>query len=398
MIKNALKQIITRTIMRPPHVTHCSQTIYEALLACLRMVEAGQSDPWAGRADHVLDILLRIQQPDGGFDIGYEFNFGHLHLRGQSTSPELVGLLALTEYSRLRGGEPAMDAARRAVEWIRQHALPMGDGKYAIPYSPYTVGSIMVYNGTSFACGALGYYLGVLGGDDQLHAIYNGMVTYLSDVMTAAPDVPGRFWYYNDQTRANMDVGTRHKVDYYHQMQQVEMHSLAERVCPASGQREMIRDAADHVVALIGTHPVLPYTNDPHAFGGRIHLWGFASVVPGLLEAARVVPERAEIYTAAADDAARWVMRWAWTGTSFHAVLNPDGSSLDASPYMVRSDAWVLNAMAAAHRDLAPGPWGQALEPCYQTMAAHRFSGPESHASTPYLRFAGRTVKRLMRQ
>lgn len=163
-LKRSLRTLGLRTLLRPPYIRHCSQTVYEALLGCCRMWEATHDSRWGDRSQRLLNILLRIQQPDGGFDIGYEFNFGRLHKKGQSTSPELVGLVALCEYAHLFEEKQAGQAAQRAAEWICKRALDMGDGKVAIAYSPYTINEVMVYNGTSFACGALGCYLGRYGG------------------------------------------------------------------------------------------------------------------------------------------------------------------------------------------------------------------------------------------
>ena len=50
------------------------------------------------------------------------------------------------------------------VNRLVDFAFDMGDGKVAIPYGPYSIEKVMVYNGTSFACGALGCYLGQFSG------------------------------------------------------------------------------------------------------------------------------------------------------------------------------------------------------------------------------------------
>lgn len=380
-LKPIARHLAMKTLLRPPLVRYCSQTIYEALLGCCRMWEATGATIWQERANRMLDILLKIQRPDGGFDIGYDFNFGRFHKRGDSTSPELVGLVAFCEYGRLFGTGSVTEPARRAAEWISRHSLDLSEEEVAIPYSPHTINEVMVYNGTSFACGALGRYLGQFGGDDELHRVYHGMVRYLSRVMTCSDGQPGRFWYYSDQSRTDLGPQQRAKIDYYHQMQQVEMHALAEQVCPALGQPDIIRDAADHIVYLAERNPVLPYTNDTIYFKDQIHLWGLASVVPGMLEASSLVPDRATAYRTVADSVARWTIAHGWRGQCFADVLERDGTQDPARLYMVRSDAWVFNAMAAAVKHLGAGPWSDVVEACFQTMESVDFSGPESHAT-----------------
>jgi hypothetical protein len=224
--------------------------------------------------------------------------------------------------------------------------------------------------------------LGQFGGDQRLRAIYAGMVRYLDRVMARADDLPGRFWYYYDQSRTDWDPTRVGKIDYYHQMQQVEMHALAEQASPVPRQAAMVRDAADHVVALHTSRGVVPYTNDPRLFRGKIHLWGLCSVAAGLLEAAVLLDDRRAAYRQVAREVLDWMLRHGFNGQHFEAVLRPDGSRPPRQPYMVRSDAWVFNALAAAAKHLGPGTWHAVANVCYQKMQAVDFSGPESHAST----------------
>ena len=228
-----------------------------------------------------------------------------------------------------------------------------------------------------------------------MQRIYAGMVRYLDGVLTAASGMPGRVWFYNDQSRNDLDELRRGKIDYYHQMQQVEMHALAEQAYPAEGQPCLIRDAADHIVAMHEAHPVIPYVNDRRFFKDQVHLWGLASVAPGMLEAAVVVPERREAYHRVAHEVLEWILRHAWNGQHFEAVVEADGRKVEPRRYMVRSDAWVFNALAAAAKHLGDGPWTALLEPCYAKMASVDFSGPESHASTVRSRAVLATLRKL---
>ncbi len=325
MLISLAKQMIKLTVS-PSNIHHCSQTIYEALLGCLRMWEVTKAPLWKDRSRRLLNYLIGIQKPDGGFDIGYDFNFGMLHKKGLSTSPELVGLMAACEYARIFGDAEADSVAHKAAAWIRLHAMHIENEKWAIPYSPYTTPKVMVYNGTSFACGALGCYLGQFGGDEQLHSIYNGMVNYLESVLYASDGLPGRFWYYNDQSRTDLDELRRNKIDYYHQMQQVEIHALAQNATPLEKQIKIIHDASEHIIGLYLRFPILPYTNDPRLFNNQIHTWGFASVVSGLLEAAELLDQRRDDYRKVAYNLLLWLLVNAWNGKYFEPVLNRNRS------------------------------------------------------------------------
>lgn len=379
-------------------MVHCSQTIYETVLGCCRFWRATGDSIWRDRASSACELLLGIQQPDGGFDIGYDFDFGMLHRKGQSTSPEMVGLVALCEYAQLFGAAPVADAARRAAEWIGQHAVDVGHDRIAVPYSPLTTNRIMVYNGTSFACGALGCYLGTFTRDTELESLYRGMLTYLDRAMSVADGQPGRFWYYSDQSRDDLDDLKRIKIDYYHQMQQVEVHSLAQRVAPESIQAEIVHAAADHVAELAQRHDVVPYTNDARFFRGQIHLWGLSSVAAGMLEASGIDESCRNSYHTVARRTLDWIIDHGWRGGRFSAVLSPTGERIGVDRYMVRSDAWIFNALGAATLHLGPGRWTEVADRCYRTMAAANFSGPESHASNRRTRLLKRSwmaVKKL---
>jgi hypothetical protein len=345
---------------------------------------------WRQRADSVCQTLLRIQRPDGGFDIGYDFNFGRLHRKGESTSPELVGLLALVEHYRRFRNEAAREGARRAAEWVRKNAIKPSDRHWAIPYGPYSTKAIMVYNGTSFAAGALGAYLSLFP-DEELNGIYSGMNQYLCDRMSSTPGVPGRFWFYSDQSRQDLSTLQREKIDYYHQMQQVEMHATAELLVPSRCQPDMIGAAAEHVAGLQDEFGVIPYTNRDARFGGNVHLWGFCSCAAGFLMAGKVLPDRAASYRARAARIYDWIYKKAWNGRYFYPVLTPDGAPEDIR-YYVRSDAWVFNAFCLAVQErLQKEAYLEVCEKCYARMAGRDFSGIENHAGS----FRARVIRRV---
>lgn len=390
-LKSSLLKLAQKTVLRSPYIRYCSQTIYEVLLGCIRMHEATGLAIWRQRAANLVEILQSIQQPDGGFDIGYDFNFGAFHKKGQSTSPELVGLLALVQYANLFGKEKVYASTDRAVSWIKSHAIDMGESGIAIPYGPYSRSEVMVYNGTSFATGALGCYLGYVGKNEELEIIYKGMIKYLNSVLTVAPYGSGRFWYYNDQSRSDLEGNQRFKVDNYHQMQQVEMHALAEKALPVKGQLELIRDATDYICLLGNQYDVIPYYNEN---GSAIHVWGLSSVVSGMLEAATLLPQREADYKAIAHKVMNWLIRHSWNGRHFIPILDKNGGTV-FSDYMVRSDAWVFNAFCAAQKFLGAGYWSDIIEKCFEKMESVDFSGPESNASTNLKRLSVSIYKKI---
>jgi hypothetical protein len=324
--------------------------------------------------------LLKTQRPDGGFDIGYDFNFGRQHKRGESTSPELVGLVALAEYCRHFGGEEAKAGAHRAAAWIRKHVVRQSEERWAIPYGPYSTKEIMVYNGTSFAVGALGVYLSLFP-NGELKEVYHGMNRYLYDVMTSVPGAPGRFWYYSDQSRNDLTLLQREKIDYYHQMQQVEMHAMAELKLHSSIQPELIEGASEHVAWKQDDAGLIPYTNRKEHFGGDLHLWGLCSCAAGFLMAGKVLSAQSAVYRARAERIYAWMYRTAWNGRYFFPIVSPSGAATDAR-YYVRSDAWVFNAFSLAVLEgIEKDKYIGVCEKCFLRMARKGFSGIENHAT-----------------
>jgi|GEM_PF-3372304 len=380
LVKKTISKIVDNTINRPLWVQHCSQTLYQSALGCIRMWDETGDLKWQLRAEKVVHLILESQQPDGGFDIGYRFNFGYPHKVGESTSPELPGLLALAEYLSKQADPQTLAAAERAMSWIERFAFKTEvNGEWAIPYGPYSSIDVVNYNGVSFACGALGKYLSVFGGSERQKEMYSGFVRYLQRVSSTSEEYPGCFWYYADQEDPNISESQKGKIDFYHQMQQVEMHSIAERVLSAPGQLQLVQGAADHIVAYYNKHGFVPYTPCGQYFGGHIHTWGYCSVASGLLEAASLLPDRSEEYREVASEVGSWLMENAYRDGSFIPVITTGGVSVDSNSY-VRTDAWVFNTMCALEMYLGSGVWTSAIDPVWERMKKADFSGPENHA------------------
>jgi hypothetical protein len=393
-----VKEIVKRILFKPPHVKWCSQTVYQSLLGCIKLYEATGSEKWKLRASELRQILTAIQCEDGGFDIAYDFNFGMLHRKGESTSPELVGLLALVEYGRVFGfNRDLKESCDKAADWISRNVKWEGEACY-VPYAPYSSHSVMVYNGTSFAVGALGYYLGVLQNEDlRLTAAYRGMVKYLDSVMLRSETIPsGRYWPYNDQNRIDIGLVKRNKVDYYHQMQQVEMHAYCHSVMPHELHTAMMEDAVDYVVEIFHQEGYLPYTNNSVDFKGLIHVWGLSSVLSGVLMCRKVTSANRAKWDGLLYFVIDFLLEKSWNGKFFFPILDKQGSPR-SKIYMVRSDAWVFNSLSSV---VLSGVLEQhkmeeiivILEKCYCRMEDVNFSGPESHASTLRTRLFGRVA------
>jgi len=372
---NFLWKAAQATLLRPPYVRHCCQTIYMSLSGCINLWDATHDEQWHIRASSLCSLLQKIQRPDGGFDPGYDYNFGKLHRKGESISSEIFGLSVLMRYYVRFGGSDVKTSIHRATNWIKQFSTQINEEMWAIPYGPYSSKKIMVYNGTSFVAGALGEYLSIFP-DKKLELIYHGMLTYLSNVMSESSDIPGKFWYYSDQSRTDLSKVARNKIDYYHQMQQVEIHSRAQLVLPNQNQLQLIKEATEHVLFLQKDDGLIPYLNTSK----DIHLWGYCSCASGFFLAAKVLNKEAKRYHQAATKILDWIYSHSWNGNYFYPIVGMDGIPLDRN-YYVRSDAWVFNAFSLSVLEgIQTEKYLEVCKKCFQSMERVNFSGIENHA------------------
>ncbi len=391
-----MKKIIKKLLLKPPYVKWCSQTIYQSLLGTVKIFELTGEKVWEDRSRELYEILSKIQQPDGGFDIGYNFDFGLLHRKGESTSPEMVGLLAMLEYGRVFGfNDNLICNIEKAIGWIEKYSIKIDNDYVFIPYAPYSTAKVMVYNGTSFVCGALGYYLGLLNKKNtRLENLYYGMIKYLDQKLIKNQNYAGRCWFYYDQERTDIIKEKKNKIDYYHQMQQVEMHCYSQFVAPHKAQLSIIRDASLYVIDVFEKEKIVPYTNNSNDFGGNIHLWGFSSILPAVIQAKKILTEELKGSEELCKFTLDFILDKGWNGKSFYAEVNRDGIGVEAD-YMVRSDSWVFNSLATylcfSKNDYRKEEIIEVLDICYNTMANVNFSGLESHASTLKTRVVGKT-------
>ena len=215
------------------------------------------------------------------------------------------------------------------------------------------------------------------------------MNKYLYEVLNTKIGEAGKFWYYSDQRRADLTEIQRNKVDYYHQMQQVEMHAMAELSFSSPFQKEMILYATKHVANLQENAGTIPYYNTPTP----IHMWGFCSCASGFIYASQFDNGTREEYLVRARGVLKWILDYSWTGDYFYPIVEKDGTVIDHNFY-VRSDAWVFNSMALAIKEgVIENDYLDICEKSYFKMESVHFSGIENHASSLRIRLVNRILQ-----
>lgn len=394
-----LQQIIgkgaKKTILRPPWVRRCSQTVYQFLLGCVRMFKATGDERWKNRSERLVKLLVEQQGKDGGFDIGYDFNFGLQHRKGESSAPEMFSLVALCEFLEIGRVAWVENAAERAAEWIKSNTVSFPNDKAAIPYCPRATSDVVVVNGTSFACGGLGAFLGVVRRDPEIEKIYRQYISYLDGSLENVGQPKLALWPYHELKYRSIDELGCYKIDYYHQMQQVEVHSIAERYFPVAEQLHLIKKTADSIYQIANSHGVLPYTNKYKGCPNTIHIWGLASVVSGFLAAGQIVEKQRERYNSIAERELNWILSNSWNGEYFRPIVQNDGSTFWMDRYMVRSDAWVFNAIASHRLYSGPNDLERIAEKVFLKADYEDYSGYETHASNARTRLVGAIATKI---
>ena len=279
-----MKQIaktIYKKIFPTLYVKHCSQTIYQALLAALHMYEATNEKYWLDEAKKLKDIMIDIQQQDGGWDIGYFFNFGYNHHKGESTSPELLSLVALIKYWEIEKDERVKQSIHKGIDWIINNSYEL-ETDWVIPYGPYSTKDVVVYNGMSFAQAPLAMwskYEEDIERKNKIIEIYRGMNRYLAKQLIKTDN--GSYMFYS-LPREGMDDKAREKVDYYHMAQQLEMHNYANNYCPDENSLKIVLEFGEHLLSMQEEDGQIQYLNNEPNKG--IHLWGYCSIINAFID------------------------------------------------------------------------------------------------------------------
>lgn len=325
----------------------------------------------------IVAIVRKIQRPDGGFDIGYAFNFGLLHAKGESTAPESLMLVPLILCKQLEFDVSVTDVIERGIRWILERMVYVDERSAYMPYGPDRSKDVIVYNGTSFAQAPLSMW-GSITGRAALLQHSEDMVRYLAE--RAFSSGSGLVMPYSEP-RIGMLKEEIEKIDYYHLAQQAEMHFLSARWAGSSLSRQLAVGFATTLRSLSSRCDVIPYLNNG-LFHHEVHAWGLASTVAALVDAFEFTGDRSFLDAAAKQY--EWLSVHALRDDTVVPVLAEDGRAIDQA-YYPRSDAWVVAALSKflphlGREDREKG--GAQLERIYQRIARSDFSGYDNHAST----------------
>lgn len=325
-----------------------SQTLYESLLGCIDLYEATGDDFWADQSGDIARLIVEHQNPDGGFNIGFQFVFGtdvYKSDPNESTAPELLSLYALYKYQEVFGDQSFNNAIEKAIRWILRFAYQADEGKYAVPYAPYSVSDAHIVNGTSFALPGLAYYCRNNPQDKKAAGLVRAMVHFLKDELEPSPDGNGMYFrYFHKGSERFCTEAQQEKIDNYHIAQQIRYHIAVQELFPCEDNLFIIDNLLPYLLSRQDADSgVIRYCEDDRSYPRDIHSWGFSSCIKGFSSAYRMTGD--EQYKQAAHEVLDWLLLYAFNGDYFYPILQEDGSIADDEFY-VRSNAWVFHSLA----------------------------------------------------
>lgn len=378
----SIKESIIKYVNKPVDNILSSQTLYESLLTVLDLYEITSDIYWKNEAKKIVDLIIETQLSDGGFDIGYDFMFGknlHKSKHKESTTPEVLSIYALYRYGELFGFEDVSDSIDIGVKWILDNVIKISDTKFAIPYAPLTYSKVHITNGVSFALSVLAYYLKFNKDNHEVKKIYNGMVLFMDEELQK--NEYGFYWpyFYLNGTKSELLL-TNDKIDNYHIGQQLKYHCTAYNNFPTKRNLEIIRKVSTYLTNKITDKGLLAYTEKQGKLSDKIDLWGYSSVVKGLVDAYKITGNKE--LKVKSEKIIDFIITNSWNGTYFYPILNNDGSVFDGNFYP-RSDAWVIHSLAhyIKNTELNSNIL-DIININYKEIAKNDFCGLENHTLT----------------
>jgi len=367
---------LTTSLMRPKWIKYCSQTLYESLSFCNNMYIITSDNCWKNEALTIIKKIRMTQKEDGGFDIGYEFNFGKIHKKGWSSAPECKMFVSLIDFGSLFGFDYVNDIIVKGINWIINNSIKLEDNKWIIPYCPDATKELIVYNGISFALAPLANYYNSIEENKEIKTIHDGYINYLYDEF----EWEKGYWKYFDQNRENLTDIQIKKVDNYHLAQQLEMHCYSYKNLENSKNRALIDKLSNYLLQLYEEkYPEpMPYLNYLSNEEYGVHLWGYASLINGFLSYYDISNDKRYL------DKSREIFEWIGGNTRinnhFMCIFRYDNNI--NKRFYPRSDAWVINNLSNYLKYDLNESLLIPIQETYHKIKKQDFSGFENHAST----------------
>ncbi len=390
-----MKNTILKFVNKPSANILSSQTLYESAFYLMNLNQRSES-----KISEVIDKIVDTQLPDGGFDIGYDFQFGPNLSKSnakEGTSPELLSLTALGMYTDLYGErETVIHAIKLAVDWVLARIVYVGDG-VAIPYAPDSFRGIHITNATSFCISALAYALAHADESRkvQIEEVIVGMYKFMHSQLVIKGN-EGYWPYFYQDAKGEEAKLINDKIDNYHIAQQLYHHCLAQKKVPNDFNIETINLVSNYLLKLINDEGYLPYTFLKDRVSDKVHMWGFAALIPAFVEIYLITGNVKAKESAL--KVANYIMKFSALDEHFSPIILNSNKTIFDSNFYPRSDAWVIHSLSELEKlNMYDDNISDLCGKCYAKIQHQNFLGLENHVVTFRMRVFAKIVRFIIK-
>ena len=401
MTELSIRRRLRDLLIWPQVEVKCSQTLYETVLGCLDLHQLTNDNVWKERAVSCAHRLCKSQNEDGGFNIGFNFVFGRGLMKRKwddSTTPELLSVYSLLRVRDELQVKAFNENIKLGLNWLIRNSYKLSDGeRWAIPYCPGTVFDPHITNSVSFALPALAAS-GTAENESVRREIFDGYLNFLLGELETDSEIKGAaYWRYFYRGGANFRYEAQQgKIDNYHMAQQLHYQCVVQAIEPDDRAMKIIRQVGEYLLGIRNDHGIFEYCNQPEFSPSDVQVWGFSSVIQGLVSAGFILED--ERYLVAARTFSEWLLENCWNGEYFFPVLDVNGRVLEREWYP-RTNAWVFHSLSYFMLKLGRDERILAiLEKVYTKLEVGNFQGRERNTWSKRLLFAVRLQNALLRK
>jgi hypothetical protein len=352
-----INTLIKNIIFWPKTCPFSSQTGYEFIFGCLSLYKSTGDQEWLDKALYTAEKLIGNQTLDGGFDIGFNFLFGKGLLKkhgNDPTTPELLSAVALADIRKNAGNLDFDHNIDAAYKWALRYIYSIDDKKYAIPYAPLTLDTIHINNSNTFAAACI-VFCNLNEDSANTQEYLEGLIRYIYDAIDKNPEskMCGSLKYFSQESSVNMLDPNKLKIDNCHIGHQLHYHCRIEKKAPNLYNRKIIEFFSNYLLSIADSNGVFEYCNSRKYAPRDVQIWGYASVIQGLVSAYEITNNK-ELLTLASK-IKNFILKYSYNGEYFCPVLDVCGNVLE-SEYYPRTNAWVFHSLAFYYQHVDRDP------------------------------------------
>ena len=337
---NLLKDIL---FFYPKLKVRSSQTLYQYIFGTLELYKITMDASYLENASQAGELLLKQQNVDGGFDIGFNFLYGTNKLKPSSkssTTPECLSAIALMHLYEHTNNIEFYIAAHRCLEWLKSKII-FNKETAEISYCPDHFPENHIINALSFAVAALSMIDSPeMQSHKKISKDLSNRVLELLEHDSESGFMYSR--YFNHQAEINDNEKQIEKIDYYHMAQQALYHFYAYKNFQNIEDKIISDNLYSYLKNLFLKNKIIEYCNDKKFSPSNVHVWGLMSVVQSFL----VYGDTNEdpFFHKHAKVLIKFLVNNSLDKNRFVPIISTDGKVIKDYPF-IRGDSWAYHAL-----------------------------------------------------